>query len=294
MQEHKENQAISGVSNAEFARALIKSQRAAIDAVETAMPAIEAAAEGLAEAFRAGGRAIYAGAGSSGLIALQDGAELAGTFGLKPSQVGYLVAGGLGDIVHIDAAAEDDVHAARRDFALASIESRDVVIAVSASGSTPYTLACAQAAKSTGARIIALANRPGAPLLALADFPILLDSGPEALHGSTRLAAGTAQKAALGVLSTLANASLGHVWRGHMVNVRPENDKLRKRAAHIVASLTGVSEETARDSLQLADDDVKVAILIASGAQSHTAARQMIDKARGQLGRAISYLRVSA
>jgi N-acetylmuramic acid 6-phosphate etherase len=280
--------------DADFARALLASQKAAIAAVETSLPAIGAAAAAMAQTLSAGGRAIYAGAGSSGLIALQDGAELPGTFGLDPNQIALVVAGGLADIAHIDAAAEDDRDAAARDMAGAACSGRDIVIAVSASGSTPYTLACAHAAKAVGAGVIGIANRPNAALLELADFPVLLDSGPEALHGSTRLAAGTAQKAALGLISTLANSRLGHVWRGHMVNVRPENEKLRRRAAHIVASLTGVTENAAGDCLAQANDDVKCAILIASGAPSHSAARDCLDRAQGRLDIAISQLRRSA
>jgi N-acetylmuramic acid 6-phosphate etherase len=284
----------SANSDADFARALLASQKAAIAAVETSLPAIGAAAAAMARALSAGGRAIYAGAGSSGLIALQDGAELAGTFGLGPNQIAFVVAGGLANVAHIDAAAEDDRDAAARDMTEAACSGRDIVIAVSASGSTPYTLACVEAAKAVDAKVIGIANRPGAALLALADFPVLLDSGPEALHGSTRLAAGTAQKAALGLISTLANSRLGHVWRGHMVNVRPQNEKLRRRAAHIVASLTGVTEEAAGNCLTQADDDVKCAILIASGAPSHAAAGDWLDRARGRLDIAISQLRRGA
>jgi N-acetylmuramic acid 6-phosphate etherase len=284
----------SANSDADFAGALLASQKAAIAAVEASLPAIGAAAAALARTFSAGGRAIYAGAGSSGLIALQDGAELTGTFGLDPNQIVFVLAGGPADVAHIDAAAEDDRAAAARDVAEAACGGRDIVIAVSASGSTPYTLACAEAAKAVGARVIGIANRPNAALLALADFPVLLDSGPEALHGSTRLAAGTAQKAALGLISTLANSRLGHVWRGHMVNVRPQNEKLRRRAAHIVSSLTGIAEDAAGDCLTQADDDVKCAILIASGAPSHGAARDCLDRAQGSLDIAISQLRRSA
>ena len=291
MQHNSTKSADSGVADAAFALALLACQRAAISAVEASLPASAAAAGAMAEALRAGGRVIYVGAGSSGLIALQDGAELAGTFGLDPGQVAYALAGGLADIARIEASAEDDINAAASDMAALACARADIVIAVSASGSTPYTLACAQAAKARGAKLIGLANRPDAPLLALADFPVLLASGPEALHGSTRLAAGTSQKAALGLLSTLANAALGHVWRGHMVNVRPQNEKLRHRAAHIVASLAGVSEDSAGACLKLAGDDVKCAILIASGAPSRGAALDILDKARGQLGPAISRLR---
>jgi N-acetylmuramic acid 6-phosphate etherase len=281
-----------GVDDA-FARALIDSQKAAIAAVEAALPAIIAASMAMTQALRAGGRAVYVGAGSSGLIALQDGAELPGTFGLKQDSIAFVIAGGLADIANIDAAAEDDREAAARDMARVACAPHDIVIAVSASGSTPYTLACVDAAKGAGAKVIALANRPGAPLLQAADFPILLACGPEALHGSTRLGAGTAQKAALGLLSTLANAGLGHVWRGHMVNVRPDNDKLRARAAHIVASLAGVASEAASQCLSLADSDVKCAILLASGAASPQRARAFLDSAQGHVGVALAQMRRS-
>lgn len=281
-------------SDAEFARALLASQETAIAAVEAAMPSIHAGAEALASALRAGGRIVYAGAGSSGLIAAQDGAELAGTFGLEPEQIVLVMAGGVAEAFAIDAAAEDDEAAAARDMEAAGVGAADVVIAVSASGATPYTLACGRTARARGARLIGLANRHDAPLLALADAPIFLDSGAEALHGSTRLAAGTAQKAALGLLSTLANARLGHVWRGHMVNMRPQNAKLRRRAAHIVAALTGVSEERAGACLAQAGDDLKSAILIASGAPSRGAALESLARTGGQLGLALSILKECA
>jgi N-acetylmuramic acid 6-phosphate etherase len=291
MQQNSTKSTDSGVVDAAFALALLANQKTAIAAVEAVMPAICAAAGAMAEALSAGGRVIYTGAGSSGLIALQDGAELPGTFGLHQFQVAYAIAGGAANSPRIEASAEDDQGAARRDMTALAPRSRDIVIAVSASGSTPYTLACARAGTASGAKLIALTNRQNAPLLAMADFPILLDSGPEALHGSTRLAAGTAQKAALGILSTLANAALGHVWRGHMVNVRPENEKLRRRAAHIVATLTGVDEDHASACLVLASDDVKCAILIASGAPSRGVALDLVDRAHGHLSVAISYLR---
>ena len=291
MQNNLQKSSLLADADRAFARALLASQKAAIDAVESALPALSDAADAMASALRAGRRVIYAGAGSSGLIALQDGAELAGTFGLDPDRIGFILAGGLDKRTHIDAAAEDDRAAAVRDLEAESCREGDAVIAVSASGSTPYTLACAQSAKRAGATVIGLANRPEAPLLALADVAVMLDSGPEALYGSTRLAAGTAQKAALGLISTLANARLGHVWRGHMVNVRPRNDKLRLRAAHIVAALTDVGEDEAARFLAQADDDVKCAIMLASGEASHAAARASLAAAQGRLDIALTRLR---
>jgi N-acetylmuramic acid 6-phosphate etherase len=268
-----------------FLSQLVAGQKRAVDSVATAAPAIERAAQAIGVKLGAGGRLVYIGAGSSGLIALQDGAELPGTFGLDPRRIVYVIAGGLENIADIDAEAEDDRAAAVADVKALGPMSGDIAIAVSASGSTPYTLS---------ALLISIANRAASPLLELADHPILLESGPEALHGSTRLAAGTAQKCALGMLSTLANAGLGHVYRGHMVNLRPENDKLRKRAVHIVASVAGVDEELASASLGRANGDVKCAIVLASGDVEPERASAMIAQAGGHLGAALARLGAKA
>jgi N-acetylmuramic acid 6-phosphate etherase len=283
-----------GQSGASFLAALLASQKRAIESVSAGAEPIARAAEAIAGRLQAGGRLIYLGAGSSALIALQDGAELPGTFGLPRERIVFLVAGGLEKIADIDSAAEDDIAGAGADVASLGPLERDIVIAVSASGSTPYTLARAKAARERGAILVALANRAPSPLLHIADHPILLDSGREALHGSTRLAAGTAQKAALGLLSTLAHARLGHVYRGHMVNVRPENDKLRKRAVHIVASIAGIDEDAASASLSRAKGDVKAAILIAAGAGSRESAQALIEEAGGHIGPALTRLRPGA
>jgi len=268
----------------------LASQRRAVEAVAASAAAIEGAAAVIADRLRGGGRLIYLGAGSSGLIALQDGAELPGTFGLDLSRIVFLLAGGMADIARIDGAAEDEIASVHKDIEALGSLGRDVVIALSASGATPYTLARAKAARERGAALIAIANRPASPLLHIAEHPILLDTGPEALHGSTRLAAGTAQKCALGMLSTLANAELGHVYQGHMVNVRPENDKLRRRAVHIIREITGVDEDAAAASLRRAKDDVKCAVLIASGAEGRESAAELIAAAAGRLDVALARL----
>ncbi len=273
--------------------ALLASQKRAVEAVAAASAAIEAAALTIAERLRAGGRLIYLGAGSSGLIALQDGAELPGTFGLDLSRIVFLIAGGMADLARIDGAAEDEISSAEKEIAALGPLERDVVIAISASGSTPYTVARAKAARERGAALVAIANRAACPLLHIADHPILIDSGPEALHGSTRLAAGTAQKCALGMLSTLANAELGHVFQGHMVNVRPDNEKLRRRAIHIIADITGVDEDAAAASLRNARNDVKCAVLIASGAPRERA-EALIAEAHGHLGAALARLKTES
>ncbi len=285
---------VQGQSEAPFLASLLASQRQAVEAVAACAEAIGRAAQAIGERLQAGGRLVYIGAGSSGLIALQDGAELPGTFGLDSDRIVFVIPGGVARAAHLDAAAEDDISGAGRDVAALGPMERDIVIAVSASGSTPYTLAGAKAARERGATLIALANRAASPLLHIADHPILLNSGPEALHGSTRLAAGTAQKCALGLLSTLANARLGHVYRGHMVNVRPENAKLRRRAAHIVASLAGVDEDAAGASLARAQGDVKCAIVMACGAATRQNAQDLLARAGGHVGAALARLREGA
>jgi len=283
-----------GPPEAPFLAAMLASQKQAIEAVAASAEAIGRAAQAIAGGLLAGGRLVYIGAGSSGLIALQDGAELPGTFGLESARIVFVIAGGIAQAAHLDAAAEDDISGAGRDVAALGPMDRDIVIAVSASGSTPYTVAGAKAARERGATVIALANRASSPLLHIADHPILLDSGAEALHGSTRLAAGTAQKCALGLLSTLANARLGHVYRGHMVNVRPENAKLRRRAAHIVASIAGVDEDAASANLAAARGDVKCAIVMASAAATRQAAQDMLAKSGGHIDAALARLRAGA
>jgi N-acetylmuramic acid 6-phosphate etherase len=275
-------------SDAAFVAALVAGQRHAVEAVAAALPSIERASIAISERLEAGGRLVYLGAGSSGLIAMQDGAEIPGTFGIAPSRILFLIAGGVERAHRIDGAAEDDRDAARGEIDALGAMTKDILIAISASGTTPYTLAGAESARAKGALIVSLANRPASPLLALADHPILLETGPEALQGSTRLGAGTAQKCALGLLSTLANARLGHVYRGLMVNVRPDNDKLRRRAIDIIVSIAGVDENAARRSLASADDDVKCAVLIASGLGPREKAQGILAQSRGDIGAALS------
>jgi N-acetylmuramic acid 6-phosphate etherase len=273
-----------------FLEELLASQRRAVEAVAGAITAIGQAAAAISARVGAGGRLIYLGAGSSGLIALQDGAELPGTFGLDSSRIVFLIAGGVTRAHEIDAASEDDVEAAKREIGALGSLVGDVVVAVSASGATPYTLAGARAARAKGALVVALANRAGSQLLEEADCPVLLDSGAEALKGSTRLAAGTAQKCALGLISTYANARLGHIYQGLMVNVRPENEKLRRRAIDIISSIAGVDETAASTSLACAAGNVKCAVLIASGARSKEEAEALVKSVEGNIGAALSRL----
>ena len=270
--------------------ALLASQRRAVDAVESASQSIASAAKSVARCWKRGGRLVYLGAGSSGLIAAQDAAELPGTFGLDGARILIRLAGGAAQPFALNGAAEDDHEEGRSEIAALRLGEADCLIAVSASGSTPYTLAGARRARADGAEVIGVANREGAPLLLAAQWPVYLDSGPEALGGSTRLAAGTAQKCALGLISTLANAELGYVYRGLMINVRPENEKLRRRALDIVAAVADVDEIFARACLDRADGDVRSAALLGMGARDRNDALTRLATADGHFGVALAKL----
>ncbi|MBW7963295.1 N-acetylmuramic acid 6-phosphate etherase [Bradyrhizobium sp. BR 10261] len=276
-----------------FADAMLASYRRAIASVASVSGDIRTAALRLAAIWRAGGRLVYAGAGSSGLVAAEDAAELPGTFGLDQNRIAIVLPGGTAEPFRIDGPAEDDAAAGERSIAELGDLSRDAVIAVSASGSTPFTVAAATEARRRGAFVIGIAHRPVSPLLVVADASILLESGEEALRGSTRLAAGAAQKAALGMLSSLMGLELGHIHQGLMVNLKADNAKLRERARGIVAAIADVSDAKAAAALREAGGDVKPAVLIACGIPSMSEAVNWLAVAGGRIDDALRRARGS-
>jgi N-acetylmuramic acid 6-phosphate etherase len=243
--------------------AIVAAQTEAVAAIAGAVPALSLAGEAAADRMRSGGRLIYAGAGSSGLMAQVDALELPGTYGIEAERVPVLLAGGDAALLAIPSEAEDDVDEAAQSVEWVNVGTLDCLLAVSASGRTPYTLAALNAAKARGALTIGIACNAGTPILEAADHAVLLATPPEVIAGSTRMNAGTAQKCALNMLSTLIGIRLGHVYDGMMVNVRPENDKLKRRAARMVAQACGIGDETkAAALLDRAGNDVKTAVIL--------------------------------
>ena len=253
-------------------RAVTEGNARAIRAVEDALPRLEAAAAGIEPRLRAGGRLVYSGAGTSGRLGVMDAAELAPTFGFDRTEV--LLAGGGEAQDRAQEGAEDDVEAAAAAVDRADIGAGDALIGVAASGKTPFTVAVVRRARERGAFTVGIANNPGTPLLDVGDVGVLLDTGPEVLAGSTRLAAGTAQKAALNALSTAVLARLGGAYDNLMVGMRPLNAKLRQRAVEIVAQATGLPASEAGDALDGAGNDIRTAIVMAvTGTSAAEAAR---------------------
>jgi N-acetylmuramic acid 6-phosphate etherase len=288
---HPTADGLQDLPDREILARLLSGQRAAAAAVEAALPALEVAAALAARTLAAGRRVGYAGAGSSGLMALADALELPGTFGIAPDRVPALFAGGAAALVRLVGLVEDMAASADGDLAAAGIGEGDALIAVSASGTTPYTLAAAEAARARGAAVVGIANRPESRLLALADVAVLLDTGPEVVAGSTRLGAATAQKIAVNLISTLAGVRLGHVHDGYMVNVVADNAKLRDRAARIVAEVSGAGEAAARAALEATGGAVKPAVLVAAGARDPDHAARLLEASGGHLGPALAGLR---
>ena len=268
-----------------IARALAAGQAAAAAVVADSSEAICGGAQAMAASIRAGGRLVYAAAGSSGLMAASDALELGGTFAIPPRQIRILMAGGMPTGVEMPGADEDATDSLARD--LADLTAADTVITVSASGTTPFTLEAARLAQAKGAAVIGIANNAGSALLTMADHSILLATPPEVVAGSTRMGAGTAQKIALNMLSTLMAVELGHIYDGMMVNVVADNDKLRRRAAGIVAAITGVAPDKAEAALAEARGRVKPAALIAAGL-SPARADSLLEDTQGNLRAALA------
>lgn len=269
---------------------LATAQAEAAQAVQDAIPEIAAAAELAAQCLAAGGRVVYAAAGSSGLMALADALELPGTYGIARDRIKVLLAGGIAGLTQMEGGPEDDADAARMEIAAAGVGPGDCVIALTASGYTPYPMAAVEAARAAGAKTIGMSNNRGAPLFDSVDVAICLPTPPEVIAGSTRMGAGTAQKIALNMLSTMMAIHLGHVHDGFMVNLIADNIKLRGRAKRIVMAVSQVPEDKATHWLEVANGSVKTAILLAAGAEGVDGAQRLLAENQNRLRPAMKAL----
>ena len=271
----------------DIAESIIEGQFVAVAAVHAVRREIAAAAAAIQARLGDRGRLVYAGAGTSGRLAVQDGAELVPTFGWREERLLFLMAGGREALLRSVEGAEDDVDQAIKLVDQHAITTQDVLIAVAASGTTPFTLACLREAKLRGALTVGIANNRASPILQEADHPICLDTGSEPIAGSTRLKAGTAQKITLNTLSSVLMILLGKVYRGLMVDVRALNAKLVRRSEDMLIQLTGSSRDDVRDALLLAKGRVKIAALLLNGCDLDSATH-LLSAAGDHLGKALT------
>jgi N-acetylmuramic acid 6-phosphate etherase len=269
--------------------AMWEGQLAAISAIGHALPSITAATEAAKDALGDHGRLVYVGAGTSGRVAVQDGAELMPTFSWPSDRVHFIVAGGENAFVTSVEGAEDDTADAARQIQAAQLTRHDVVIAVSASGTTPFVVAALQEAGKTGAVTIAIANNPGTALLDAARFPILVETGRELIAGSTRMKAGTAQKVVLNLISSGIMLRLGRVYRGMMVDMLPTNAKLKRRAEAMISQIAQCNSAQAAEALEKADGQIKIAVLLVLGLDKDEA-RHILTQSDGNLRRVLAEL----
>jgi N-acetylmuramic acid 6-phosphate etherase len=256
--------------------------------VGEALPGIAKAVDAIAGRLDTGGRWFYTGAGTSGRLGALDAAEIPPTFGTDPGLVVALLAGGPRAMLESVEGAEDDEQGGGRDLAAAGMTSRDAVVGLSASGTTPYVRGAIRFARAAGALTVAVVCRPKTPLLALAEIPIFLDVGPEVISGSTRLKAGTAQKMALNMLSTAVMARRGLVFQGEMVAMKPTNEKLRRRAVGIVSRLARKTQEDAERLLRTCGWDLPAALVSGRWSIDDAAARSHLSKKGSHVARALT------
>ena len=275
------------MSSLEVVGAMNAEDRAVPEAVGKTLPEIARAVDAIVAAFNSGGRLVYIGAGTSGRLGVLDASECPPTFGVPPTMVVGLIAGGLDALVNASEGAEDRSEAGAADLGNIGLTARDVVVGIAVSGRTPYVIGALEFAKAQGAVTVALTCNPDSPIARMADISIAPVVGPEVITGSTRLKSGTAQKLVLNMLSTASMVRIGKTYGNLMVDMIASNEKLMARAVRIVMQATNCSAEVAKAAMARAENDTKVAILTVLTGKSVKAARADLAGADGVLRRAL-------
>lgn len=277
----------------EILRRINDEDRKVAEVVAAELPRIARATDRIVAAVAAGGRVFYVGAGTSGRLAVLDASELPPTFGVDPELVQAVMAGGEEAFLRATEGAEDDEEAGGRDLERRGLQPGDVVVGIAASGRTPYVMGALRYAGRVGAGRIAIVCNRNSPMEALAEVTIACEVGPEVIMGSTRMKAGTAQKLVLNMMSTAAMIRLGRVYSNLMVDMRPTNAKLRRRAVRILALGAECSEEAAQAALRAADGHTKVALVMLLARVGPSEAERALAETGGHVRRAVQRLKTA-
>lgn len=275
------------MSAAEIVELINAEDRAVPEAVGAVLPQVAAAVERIVTAFEAGGRLIYIGAGTSGRLGVLDASECPPTYGVPPTMVVGLIAGGPGALLKAVEGAEDDVAQGAADLERIAADSKDVVVGIAVSGRTPYVIGALEHAAKVGAATVALTCNPDSPIARMAEISIAPVVGPEVVTGSTRMKSGTAQKLVLNMLSTASMVRIGKTFQNLMVDMQATNKKLIARAVRVVMQATECTAEEAEAALAGAGNDMKVAILTVLTGQSVEQARASLVVSGGHLREAL-------
>lgn len=249
-------------------------------AVEKALPEVAVTVDEVVARLENGGRLFYVGTGTSGRLGVLDASELPPTFGVESGLVQGVIAGGIDALYKATEASEDNADAGRIDLAARDLNAKDALIGIAASGRTPYTIGALEYARSLGCFTACITCNPDSPITEAADVAIVALVGPEAIAGSTRMKAGTAQKLILNMISTVAMIRLGYVVGNRMTNMRTANNKLRERSLRIIAAEAGKNEVEAQEFLAAAEDDLRVALVMAKANVSMDEAKRCLAETK--------------
>lgn len=263
-------------------------------AVERVLPAVAAAVDGIVARLQRGGRLLYTGTGTSGRLGVLDAAECPPTFGVLPELVQGVIAGGYDACYKAVEASEDDKEAGARDLQERGLTAADVVVGIAASGRTPYTIGAVEYARQLGALTICITCNADTALAKAVEIPIEPIVGPEVIAGSTRLKSGTAQKLVCNMLSTMTLVRLGYVTGNRMTNLKTSNIKLRQRATGLVMAECDLDEAQAQAALEVANWDLRIAIVMLKAQVSHAQAVVALQQTGFIIAKAIALSRQTA
>ena len=252
-------------------------------AIEKCLPQIAQAVERIVAAFQQGGRLVYIGAGTSGRLGVLDASECPPTFGVSPEMVKGIIAGGERALRHPIEGAEDSKAQAVVDLQTIHFSSKDVLVGIAASGRTPYVIGALEYAKSLGSVTVSIASNPNSAMANIVDIAIDTVVGPEVLTGSSRLKSGTAQKLVLNMLTTASMILMGKCYQNLMVDVQASNEKLKARAIRIVMQATDCDKALAEETLKLAEQNAKLAIMMILSGLDRAQAEALLEKHHGKL-----------
>jgi len=251
------------------------------EAIRHQIPAISQVVEMIVEAFRAGGRLFYVGAGTSGRIGILDASECPPTYGTPPSMVQGIIAGGFRAVKDPVEGAEDSEEWGSSDIDQHGITDRDVVVGIAASGRTPFVIGAMKRAKELGAKVACVCNNSGTAMSRIADVAIEAVVGPEVVLGSTRMKSGTAQKLVLNMLTTASMIRIGKVYGNLMVDLQPSNEKLVYRAKRIIKMATQASDEAVEKAYTESGGHVKTSIIMILADVDYPTASKLLDSSGG-------------
>ena len=274
---------VDSLSALEIVQLMNKEDKQVPLAIEKCLPQIAQAVERIVAAFQQGGRLVYIGAGTSGRLGVLDASECPPTFGVSPEMVKGIIAGGERALRHPIEGAEDSKEQAVVDLQTIQFSSKDVLVGIAASGRTPYVVGALEYAKSLGSATVSIASNPNSAMANIVDIAIDTVVGPEVLTGSSRLKSGTAQKLVLNMLTTASMILMGKCYQNLMVDVQASNEKLKARAIRIVMQATDCDKTLAEETLKLADQNAKLAIMMILSGLDRAQAEALLEKHHGKL-----------